>query len=86
MEYLTSKQFDKNFAKLSKKVKEKTIIQLTIFINDPVDFRLNNHSLNGKWRHYRSINITADIRAVYKLEDRKIARFVDIGSHTDLYK
>jgi addiction module RelE/StbE family toxin len=86
MKYLTSKQFDKNFSKLSKKVKEKVITQFTIFLNDPVDFRLNNHSLNGKWRHYRSINITADIRAVYKLEDGQIARFIDIGSHSVLYK
>jgi len=45
---------------------------------------LNNHSLSGEWRGYRSIDITGDIRAVYRIEN-EINLFVAIGSHNQLY-
>lgn len=84
MRYLTSRQFDKNFSKLPKKTKEKSVLQFEIFLSDPMDPVLNNHKLHGKWSKYRSINMTGDIRAVYVMED-EVARFIDIGSHSNLY-
>lgn len=85
MQYILSKQFEKSFTKLPKKVKTKAIEQLKVFIVDPMDVQLNNHSLSGKWRNYRSINISGDIRALYTKVDDDIVRFVDIGSHSELY-
>ena len=85
MQYFLSKQFEKKFSKLSKKNKNKAVVQFGIFIIDPMDMRLNNHSLSGKWSEHRSINVTGDIRAIYILVDDDIARFVDIGSHSELY-
>jgi len=84
MQYITSKKFDKNFSKLSKKNKINAIKQFKIFVFDPTNQVLNNHKLHGKWSKYRSINITGDIRAIYVLEGN-IARFIDIGSHSELY-
>lgn len=84
MQYVTSKKFDKNFSKLSKKTKNRAIKQFEKFIIDPMDGNLNNHKLHGKWSKYRSINITGDIRAIY-IQEGSIARFVDIGSHSELY-
>ncbi|MFT5179681.1 MAG: addiction module RelE/StbE family toxin [Candidatus Paceibacteria bacterium] len=86
MKFITSKQFDKSFSKLPKKIKDKSLKQFELFIFDPADVRLNNHSLNGKWSKYRSINITGDIRAIYKFVDQNVARFVEIGSHSELYE
>ena len=85
MKYITSKQFEKSFLKLSKKTKDKAIKQLQIFINNPIDIRLNNHILSGGWSEYRSINITGDIRAIYKPVDKDLVRFIAIGSHSELY-
>ena len=85
MQYILSKQFEKSFSRLPKKIKNKTIKQFEIFVIDPMDDRLNNHSLSGKWSEYRSINITGDIRAIYLMVDSGVVRFVDIGSHSKLY-
>jgi addiction module RelE/StbE family toxin len=84
MEYLTSKKFDKDFSKLSKKIKNQAIGQFEKFIIDPMDVVLNNHKLHGRWSKYRSINITGSIRAIY-VQENNIVRFVDIGSHSELY-
>ena len=84
MQYITSKNFDKNFAKLSKRIKEKVIQQFEIFLIDPMDSSLSNHRLHGKWSKYRSINVTGNIRAIY-IQEGDIARFIDIGSHSELY-
>ena len=85
MQYFLSKQFEKSFSKLPKKVKSKAIEQLTIFAVDHMDARLNNHSLTGKWSDHRSINITGNVRAIYTEANENIVRFVDIGSHPKLY-
>lgn len=84
MQYLTSKKFDKNFSKLSKKIKTQAINQFEKFISDPMDESLNNHKLHGKWLKYRSINITGDIRAIY-VQEGNITRFIDIGLHSELH-
>lgn len=84
MEYVTSKKFNKSFSKLSKKTKKQAIDQFEKFITDPMETGLNNHKLHGKWSKYRSININGNIRAIY-VQDGNIARFIDIGSHSELY-
>ena len=33
-----------------------------------------------------SINISGDLRAIYKMQDNNIALFVDIDNHSNLYK
>lgn len=84
MQYIISKRFDKNFSKLSKKIKTQAINRFEKFILDPIDESLNNHKLHGKWSKYRSINITGNIRAIY-VQEGNIASFIDIGSHSELY-
>jgi len=58
MKYVLAKKFEKQFSKLQKNVKIKIITQLDIFTKDPFDKKLNNHSLSGKQKGQRSINIT----------------------------
>jgi addiction module RelE/StbE family toxin len=86
MQYFLSKNFEKQLKKLPKKTKNRTIEQLSIFVADQADYRLNNHPLVGEWTGYRSIDITGDIRAIYKKEAENVVRFITIGSHSELYE
>ena len=60
--------------------------QLGRFVADQADYRLNSHPLVREWAGYRSIDITGDIRAIYKKEAERVVRFVAIGSHSQLYE
>lgn len=86
MQYLLSKSFEKQFKKFPRKTKKQAIERFHVFIVDPIDYRLHNHPLTGEWVGYRSIDITGDIRAIYKKVDEHTVRFVAIGSHSELYK
>ncbi|MCB9811226.1 MAG: type II toxin-antitoxin system mRNA interferase toxin, RelE/StbE family [Candidatus Nomurabacteria bacterium] len=86
MQYILSKSFEKDFAKLPKATKKKVIVVLEKFIETPQDPSLRNHRLSGKWRGYFSIDVTGDTRAIYVIiEKNEIVRFVAIGTHSELY-
>ena len=78
------RNFKKQFKRLPKNIQNKFGISLAVFLSDPYSMELNDHSLAGEWRGYRSIDITGDIRAVYKIEN-ETNLFVAIGSHNQLY-
>lgn len=80
------KEFDKKFLKLRANDQQRTVERLKIFSQNPVYPLLNNHALKGKYLGYWSINITGDLRAVYKLLNPDAALFVDIDTHSNLYK
>ena len=83
--------FHKNFIKQLKKmtVKEQQRVKerLALFLENPFNEQLNNHSLKGKYLGFRSINIKGDLRAVYKniSEGDQECIFVLIGNHNQLY-
>lgn len=84
-------EFSKRFVKSLKKAPRKIQIafrnRLEIFLVDRFNPVLNNHSLFGKYKGYRSINITGDWRAIFKeLGNGRIAYFVVIDRHSNLYK
>lgn len=63
--------------------------KIQIFLKDSNDLQLDNHVLERKWRGYRSIDITADCRAIYKevgIGDEIVAYFVALGTHEELYQ
>lgn len=84
MSILYHKEFLKRFKKQPLKIKEKFKERLAIFMQDEFDPSLNNHYLKGKYEGYRSINVTGDIRAVFKRITHDII-FVTIDSHSNLY-
>ena len=47
---------------------------------------LNNHSLTGKYTGCKSINITGDWRAIFEEINDNIIYFVELGTHSQLYK
>lgn len=62
---------------------------IVVFITNPNDFQLNNHSLREEWKGYRSIDVTGNWRAIYieKVEGKgTVAYFVALGTHKELYK
>lgn len=84
MTILYHKEFLKRYKKLSPKIQERFAERLRLFIEDEFDPTLNNHPLKGKYEGYRSINVTGDIRAVFKRTIHE-AIFVIINSHSNLY-
>ena len=63
--------------------------KMAIFLKDPNDLQLDNHKLHREWEGFNSIDITADIRAIYQEDtegDEPVAYFVAFGIHEELYK
>jgi addiction module RelE/StbE family toxin len=86
MQYFPSRRFDKQFHKLSQKIKNQTIERIQLFIENPFSPILNNHTLGGKYLGCQSINVTGDIRIIYEIVGDNLAHFLEIGSHSELYK
>lgn len=81
-------KYTKDFIKDSKRLKsgrqEKLKVRLKLFGQDQFDPILNNHALKGEYSGYRSINITGDLRAIYKQSSDEMI-FITIDSHSNLY-
>lgn len=77
--------FRKQYKKLPIKLKQRFDDRLLLFKRDPFAALLRLHPLHGKLSGYWSINITGDVRAVYKYLGEEVAIFVLIGTHSQLY-
>ena len=84
MKVFFHKDFLKQFLRLRESQKKKFKERRTLFMQDEFDPVLNNHSLKGKYLGYRSINITGDLRVIFKKDDN-MGLFVAIDSHSNLY-
>jgi addiction module RelE/StbE family toxin len=83
--YILHKNFEKSYSKQDVEVKRAFVERKNLLLIDQQHPLLNNHALHGKWAGFRSINITGDIRAVYRMEGY-FAIFLEIGSHSQLYE
>ncbi len=79
-----SKVFIKRAKKLSPELRQKLLERVQMFSNNPLHPTLRNHQLKGKYKEYRSIDITGDIRALY-LQKENEAIFDAVGRHSQLY-
>ena len=82
---VTSKNFDKKFRKLAKKLQLQAKYRILIFLENPHNPILNNHLLHGDKKLIRSINISGDIRILYKEVDTNTVHLIDIDTHSNLY-
>ncbi len=80
-----SKQFNKQYNKLPKKIQEQFNYRFQLYIEDETNSLLKVHHLSGVYRGHQSFNVNADIRAVFVRESEKLY-FVAIGSHSKLYE
>lgn len=78
------KSFAKYYKKLNLRQKSKFQERIILFISDQFNPILNNHSLKGKYLGYRSINVSGDLRAIYK-QNGENAVFVKLDNHSNLY-
>lgn len=84
MDAYLHRTFLKKFKKLSPKIKGRFGERLDLFLTNSTDPTLNNHAVERVFPNCRSINITGDYRAIFKLENGT-AIFINIGTHPELY-
>ena len=85
-----SPRFLKTLKKLNVRIRKNFREKLILFAKNPVDPNLNNHQLKRDYADLRSIDVTADWRAIYKEiweidQEEPTAYFVKIGTHDQLY-
>ena len=78
-------KFKKQYKKLSTNEQKNFKERLEIFKRNKFDIILNNHRLKGKHKNYNSINITGDLRAIYKVNEDSGYVFIKLGTHSQLY-
>ena len=80
-----SKAFDKQYKKLSPKLQKQFFDRVKLLLSDERHPLLHVHTLTGKYTDMQSINVTADIRAIFEVRDGDTYYFSAIGSHSELY-
>jgi addiction module RelE/StbE family toxin len=84
----SNREFIRQYKRVNVRIKKFVDRKLQIFRKNPLEHGLNNHPLRDAWTGYRSIDITADYRAIYRevREGKELnAYFVALGTHTELY-
>ena len=82
------KQFRKDILKLNKKQLAQFKKRIALFQLDLNHSYLDNHPLKGSLKGLYSINVTGDIRAIYrpkKLKSGLVCEFIRLGTHSELY-
>ncbi len=80
------KSFDKRYAKLTPKLKEKIDGAIKKFKRDPFDPILKNHSLKGSMIGKRSFSVTGDMRVIFEEhENYTLVLMLDVGTHNQVY-
>lgn len=80
--------FLKTLKKLDVRIRKSFKEQILLFSKNPNDPQLNNHPLKREYQGLRSIDITANWRAIYEEKhegEEETAYFVLIGTHKQLY-
>jgi len=81
------KNFIKQAANLKPAQKKRLEEAMKLFQRQPNHPDLYNHPLAGEWKGYRSIAFGGDWRAHFELTDNeRVAWFVALGTHNQLYK
>jgi mRNA-degrading endonuclease YafQ of YafQ-DinJ toxin-antitoxin module len=81
-----SSKFVKRFKKLSKKDQVRVEGRLRIFVEYEFDPILKNHKFHGEYAAYRSINITGDVRIVYRKLGKESHYLLALGTHSELFE
>ena len=78
--------FRKRYKKIPAHIRDQFDERLQLFEGNPSHPLLGNHTLQGDRAGQWSINITGDWRALYEFQDAESIIFVDIDTHSNLYK
>lgn len=82
-----TKNFLRQFKKLSPKDRQRFLERLEWFKIDPYDQRLRLHRLRGSKNNLYSIDVTGDLRALFQFDKKADPQvlFELIGTHSQLY-
>ncbi len=80
-----SKKFEKQFKKLSPRVKEQFIERQALYETDSYNPLLRVHPLSGKYQGYYSLDVNGDVRALFERQGSTLIIFGFIGTHSQLY-
>lgn len=78
--------FKKRYRKIPSKIARQFEERLRIFEVNPPDPLLHNHPLSGDRGGQWSINVTGDWRAIYIFKNESTIVFIDIATHSELYR
>lgn len=78
------KKFRKDYNKLTSSQKKKFKERRNLFLQDEFNPVLNNHALTGKYKSYRSINVSGDLRIIFRREKDSVL-FAALDKHSNLY-
>jgi mRNA-degrading endonuclease RelE of RelBE toxin-antitoxin system len=77
--------FERNYKKLPKRIKEKAKEKEKIFRENPFDSRLRTHKLKGKEKEVWAFWIDYKYRIKFIFLDSEEVLFLDVGPH-DIYE
>ena len=80
-----TRKFVKQFRKLPAKNQQQFEDRLEVFLNDQHHSLLRRHPLKGKYAGYYSIDISGDLRALFRHQTEGAIVFSLIGTHSQLY-
>ena len=88
MKVIFDPDFYRKYKKLDVRIQNSIDGSIRIYRKNPNDLQLNNHLLHEPYQGYRSIDITAEYRALYEemtVGEDTITYFVIFGTHDELY-
>ena len=80
------RNFRKRYRKIPFKIRRQFDERLSLFMKESYHPVLNNHPLTGDRTGQWSINVTGDWRAIYVFRSDTIVVFIDIDTHSNLYR
>lgn len=85
MQLAFTKEFEKQYKKLSPKQKTKVEAAITQFVEDKNIASLRLHALKGAWKSHYSISAGGDLRIHLKYIEEANVLVVTVGTHSQLY-
>ncbi len=89
MEIRYGTRFRRQYLKADKNIKTAFAHTLEMFLENTSHLSLRNHALRKKFTGYRSIDVTDDWRALFKVKESKtqtVITFHILGTHQQLYR
>jgi addiction module RelE/StbE family toxin len=81
-----SREFEKQYKKLTQKQSEKVAQTLQAFLRDKSIVSLRYHALRGEWQGHYSISAGGDLRIHIRYISETVVLIVAVGSHSQLYR
>ena len=85
MNVLFTKKFTKQFRKLPDKSRHRFHSRLELFLTDQNHALLRRHALKGKYAGYYGLDVSGDLRAVFRYQSQSSVIFSLVGTRSQIY-